>query len=154
MGGVPIRPGLRASCQAEGSELGAGAVPAHPSRAACSVLTPRCGCRPRPHTEASSIVWLRLTATSRWVSHFSGASAGGRPRGFSSGFLLPRWGCAPGKEETKGGGSWGWEVAQDGAEILPSLSQGTLPEWEGQRGGPPGPKVALSFCSFWAFSRA
>lgn len=85
-----------------------------------------------------------------------------------SSFLLPQWGSAPEREETKAGGFRELAVPQDCPQPQPAsaslrqdsgLVSGQRGPCQSEKGKeeppfpPLGPKVALSFYSFWAFSR-
>lgn len=106
MGIFLINPALLASCWAEG---GTGLEPSLPVPTGLPALSssPRCAYRPRPHTGASSIVWLRLTAMSRWVSCFFGALAWEASGWSAAVFFFLAGLSAPGREKTKVGASWG-----------------------------------------------
>ncbi|XP_034500837.1 solute carrier family 25 member 45 isoform X1 [Ailuropoda melanoleuca] len=64
MGIFPFQPVLLSSCWAEAGTGLEPSLPIPPGLPALSSSS-RCGYRPRPHTGASSIVWLRRTAMSR-----------------------------------------------------------------------------------------
>lgn len=128
MGIFPIHPVLLSSCWAEAGTGLEPSLPIPPGLPALSSSS-RCGYRPRPHTGASSIVWLRLTAMSRWVSCFFGALAWEASGWSVAAFFSLGRALALENRRPKSGAPGGWVVAQcpeDGAQAVLSLPSAGL----------------------------